>query len=84
MSFIVYNEIKNGLIVDPISFEEIEIDNCLYLNGRYYSFDTIKQLLSSDIPKDPFTRQILSDKQIIDLEFSSSNVEDLNDIMNPK
>ena len=84
MDKIIYNEIVNGNIVDPISFEEIKIEDSINMNNRFYSPETIKQLLSCNVPKDPFTREILSSEKIISLEVSSSCIDNLYDIMNPK
>ena len=76
-----YNDFELGFPIDPITFEIIE-DEFVIIDGRFYLPSTVKSLVVEETPKNPFTREIITDEEVLNLEYDSS-IKDLNSIMNP-
>ena len=80
----LYNDIENGKLIDPITTEPIKLNenNYIFLNRRCYSRSTIGKIIFEGDRKDPFTRKIISDEILtqfgVSISRNSNEFEELN------
>ena len=78
-----YNDFEEGVPIDPITFEKVDVDNFTIINERYYSASTAKRIVSLEL-NDPFTRQTINEDQALEIEKNSAyNQQNYHDLFNP-